>query len=981
MQPRDLFLAPHLNQDDLCAYLRSHGLYDPEKADRLIGGWAERGLPPSLLADFAAPLLEQCRRSADADALVARLDDLFSAAPGLRSFLSQWIDDPQAFEWLARLLAASSYIAETLRRNPEWTYWLTRPEHLFAVRRRDALIDLARSSAESFRGTDKALDALRRFRRREALRIAAQDVLRIGDVREITQQLSHLADAVMDCVYEILMRDFPAPACLAIMALGKLGGSELNFSSDIDIVFVHSQEDEPGALRCARRIVKALNDHSPEGRLYRVDLRLRPMGQSGEISYSIDAYRHYFQTWADTTDRLALLKCRAAAGDPALGASFSSMVKNFVYRRYIDLAAVEEIRWLKRRADRQAKSEGAHRRDLKGGPGGIREIEFFVQAFQLLYGGHHAELRTPSTLDALDRLVDRGLVTHGDYRSLKDTYILLRELEHKVQIAADRQTHALPQDERRLDWLARLMEIPESGEGVSPAASMMAELNRRRTAVHDVFRRLFEDQRLPEGFEEFAFNPDLRGPQAAEWLRQRGVERAEDVADGLRMLLDSPAFPHSPARLRNLVANLAPQLVRSSAPMGHPSRLFARLDRLAEAVGTRAGLYQELAENRPFAKRLFTILASSEYLSETLIRNAELLDALGASTVAAPSLEECADAFRCEATPLEREAVRRRKRLQEFKIAAAQIFGERSDRQCRAALSALAEGCVGEALRESVQVLQEPGPESFLILALGKLGGHELTYHSDLDLMLIFDDEAQGAALSAYRRLLKDLRAELEEYTDSGRAYRLDWRLRPEGRHSSPVVPLSALLSYFREGIAPWERLAYVKARPIGPGGLPNPLDSLLWERPFSEEEVGGLVHIRRRKENEQSAEAAGKSYNFKLGRGALLDLQFLVQCLQIQQGVREPGIRPALQALADEGVFSAGERTVLSEGLEFLFRLEACVRLVRDGRAEAISREPGEIRQEAFLLGFEEPAELLREYEAKTAAIRDIFDQRLGVG
>ena len=986
MQPRDLFLSPNVSEEQAREFLSGFGFRDPQRADRLFRELAETTGIPKRLAELAPALLEEAVDSADPDAMLGRLQGLFQSLPNPRNLISFLLEDRHAVSMLVQLLGASNFIAQTLVRNPEYVYWLLDRGTLDPLAALEPFRDGALQSVRHFHKRGAALDSLRRYRRRASLRIAAQDVLRLAGLPQITAQISQLAEAILQVVYDLLAGEFPAPGPrFSVLAMGKLGGSELNFSSDIDLVYAYAdQEDSDAVIRFARAYTEALSEHSGEGRLYRVDLRLRPMGRSGEIAYSLSGFQTYFESWADTADRLAYLKCRFVAGEAALGREFEKQARKFVFRKYVDLAAVEEVRWLKRRTDLKLVARGELKSNLKLGIGGIREIEFFAQAFQMLYGASHPELRTPNTLQALAVLVDRGMIPLADYRELRLAYTFLRTLEHKLQLAEDLQTHTLP---RRPDELAKLGIVMgllpkrppvEASDAAlpSPAAALISKLERHSSNVRRIFEALFEGKRLSDGFEELLLNPSLKGKAGVEWLAWQGIPQAEEIHQGLHMLASAPAFPASPSRLRNHLSNLAPRLIAAAIRIPQPSRLFSRLDRLAESVGSHGGFYQGLAEDPTFAKRLFQLLSCSEFLSDTLIASPQLLDSLARPPEALPAAEGAFFEQLPAAQRQDLDQLRRLKRLLEFKVATAELSGQWATLQCRRQLSRLAEACLKWAVEELLRRNPRWQSSSFLILALGKLGGAELTYHSDLDLVVLYDDSNSSFSTMDYVQLTKELREALEELTEGGRAYRLDFRLRPEGRHGSLAISISAFGRYFEARLQAWERLAFVKARPVLTHGCPNPLDSLLWQRRFSQQDRLELARLRRRKEVELSGEEGRRAHNFKVGKGGLMDIQFVVQYLQVQHQIAGTGTDEALTQLEDAGLLERETARTLRRGLHFLLQLEAMQRLTEERCTDSLPHDSRRLAFLAELMGAQSAQALLKRYTSATSEIRRIYRQ-----
>ena len=984
MRARELLLSSRFSDEEAGRILARSGFRKPSRVARSLR--VVRGLSGDRpeLPELAENLFREVLRAADPDAAILHLATLIESASSPGAFLDLLIQRPRALRTLSGVLGASAYLAQLLLRSPEYVDWLLDRDRLASIPGRDDFLALARAAGPP-ESPETALESLRRLRRRETLRIAAQDVLGYCSPDQTARQVSHLADAVLQRTFDLL-----APAGLesksdfSVLALGKLGGEELNFSSDVDLLYVRADGTDFGrTARFARDLTRALSAITMEGRLYRVDLRLRPMGRSGEIVYSLRAYRSYYQTWGDTPDRLALIKCRHVAGSAALGAQLVGIVQEeFVYKRYLDFAAIEEVRWLKRRAQRQAEKSGSETWDVKLGRGGIREIEFFAQAFQLLYGGSSPDLRTPNTLDALDRLSDGGLISFDDHRTLRDSYLFLRDVEHKLQLVHDLQNHRLPRDPGKLLRLARRLGFGAGTDG--PAAEpgtdeFLEELERRKDQVRRIFESLFGQDPTQRGLERLVLNPDMSREEALGILRANGI-REPEVLDGIAVLEKAPSFPHSPSRMRNLLANLAPHLIDYAGLSSKASRLFTRLDRFSESLNARADLYSELIENRVFRKTLLTVLGTSEFLSETLIHNPELLDSVSRM----PPLEDDAPGMRQSLEQLAKgaenrgNALRVFKRREEFKVALHDLL-EPGPPGTRLRLSHLADTCLRHVIGEILRDFPALRDETFCLLALGKLGEQQMTYHSDLDLLLVYGQRPDKDLSLLFVRLVRRLIQELEDYTGQGRAYRMDFRLRPEGRHGALAIPFPALERYFAARADPWERMAYASLRPVYCQGERLDAEPLIWHgRPFTPDQVRGLDHVRRRKEREVGKEKDGVNYDFKVGRGGLMDIQFVVKYLQLQHGIEGRGTRFGISRLVEAGHLDPDEGRVLSRGAGFLFHLEALQRLLAESPATTLPRDPARCAVTARLMGLDSGDSLLERYRFETTAIRKIYGKFL---
>jgi glutamate-ammonia-ligase adenylyltransferase len=981
MNVRDLFLSPDIDPVETRTLLRSLGFKDPERADQHLQGVVDIVQYPERVADVAPMLLEEMGNSVDADAALRHFESFLEVIPSPTSLLSDLKDSPRALGSLVGLLGASPYLTQSLCRNPEYFYWLTDRKRLETICESDYFRSEADRAIHPFEEPDLALNALRRMRRREFLRIGAQDILGYSSLRQTVSQVSWLAETLLHKTFEILaLEQLPSPEGFTVLGMGKLGGSELNFSSDVDVIFVYEQEDDRDMmLRFARNYFKALTEYTSEGHLFRVDLRLRPMGERGEIAYSERASHQYYSTWADTTDRLALLKCRPVAGDLRLGKRFVNSLGDFVYKKYLDHAAVEEIGWLKRRTDEALRRRGETLTNVKLGLGGIREIEFFVQAFQILYGGTLPELRTSNTLDALRKLVDSGFIEFKEFEALSNAYIFLRDLEHKLQLVHDLQTHSLPDEAAELLRCSKRMGYRRNSDDETLEA-FRRDLEKHSTAVRQVFNSLFQEPGQSRGLEELVLNSVLSEEEALARLRTLDIQNPLAILEGIRLLQKAPAFPHSPSRLRNLLANLVPHLVEKSRELADPRQLFTRFDRFCESLGTRAGLYAEVIENESFATRLLTVLSSGSVLPETLIRYPELLESVVDTPITesyTTSLQQFLDIQDSVEEPLA-DLLGRFKQHEEFKIGVRTLL-EKDNLSSRQSLSELAETCLKKASETALNSHPALRNEPFCLIALGKLGGRELVFHSDLDLVFVFDDSCSEAVSTDFPPFLKELRALLQTYTGTGRTYELDFRLRPEGRHSAEAVPLSHLETYFTGRGEAWERLAYVKARSVIENNLSIPFDTLVLHPPFTPEEIAQLNHVRWRKEKELGREDKSPYYDLKVGHGALLDIQFVTQYLQIQHGISESNTLSAIDKLELREYIDRRTAKTFRKGLRFLFRLEILSDLFGKAQTNQLPREAEENRELGRLMGYSSGAELISRYEAQTSEIRKVYENILG--
>jgi [glutamine synthetase] adenylyltransferase / [glutamine synthetase]-adenylyl-L-tyrosine phosphorylase len=473
----DLLLAPRLDPQQVAALLGPYGFKEPAKADANLQAMADDPTARRLLADILEELLLCASQSADPDQALNHFERFARSAVNKTRLFSYLNESPRSLEILAKTFGGSQHLAEILIRDPLYLYWLTDPQTLYQKRpkreiARDLLRGLKRSTTEQ-----KQLDFLRAFKRREMLHIGVRDLLRLCSVEETLSALSTLAEALTSAALRIckaaLFRKYGIPrrklGGFTILGMGKLGGGELNFSSDVDLVYLHASDDEPNETESAsiesteyfrqlsQRVTLALSDITNEGYLYRVDLRLRPEGRMGNISYSLDGFRRYYYSRGETWERLALLKAYPVAGDIRLGRQFLKMVAPFVCERPFDLEALNEVRGMKQKIDRKVAASRERGRNVKLGFGGIREIELVVQTLQISFGSRYREICERNTLRALAALSANSLLSDDEKNKLTEAYIFLRDVENKLQMVNDAQTHAIPATAGELNALSRML--------------------------------------------------------------------------------------------------------------------------------------------------------------------------------------------------------------------------------------------------------------------------------------------------------------------------------------------------------------------------------------------------------------------------------------------------------------------------------------------------------------------------------------------
>jgi len=507
---KDLLLAPRLDPQQVAAMLSPYGFKEPDKADTNLQALADDAPARRFLADILEELLDNVSQSADPDQALNYFERFARAAVNKIHLFSYLKDSPRTLEILAKTFGGSPYMAEILIRDPQYLYWVTDPQILYGVRKkRDIERELARAM-RTIADERKRLDYLRILKRREMLQIGVRDLLRLCAVEETLTALSTLAEALISGAHWICasaLRDeygIPRRAFggFTILAMGKLGGGELNFSSDVDLIYLYASDQEEvreGSAtitaseyfrRLCQKITVALSEFTGEGYVYRVDLRLRPEGKAGNIAYSLDGFERYYQSRGETWERLALLKAWPVAGDRALGLRFLEMANSFIYGRPFDLRALEEVRGIKRKIDQQMTIRQQRNRNVKLGAGGIREIELIVQALQVRHGAQIPQIRGRNTLKALGSLGDQSLISAEECETLTRAYVFLRDVENKLQMVNDAQTHSLPLEGQELNACARRLGRSD-GELGSASEQFLRDYQHHTGQVNRVFEEIF----------------------------------------------------------------------------------------------------------------------------------------------------------------------------------------------------------------------------------------------------------------------------------------------------------------------------------------------------------------------------------------------------------------------------------------------------------------------------------------------------------
>ena len=896
---------------------------------------------------------------------------------------------------LAAMLASGTYLPDLLFADPERLPHLLADPWLHREKPRELFADEVETACAGARSQVELQRALRRYARGEMLRLGAREIgagigalvlPEHGLTLEVARELSFLADACLEsavrfCAAE-LRAGFGDPVCndsapgFSVIAMGKLGGEELNFSSDIDVIYVYASDDgQAGSLslhefyaRLCKAVTRAISESTGDGFVFRVDLRLRPEGQIGALCNSLAAVESYYESFGRTWERQALLRARHAAGDPWLGGSFLKTVEPFVFPRIAGAHTLEEVRSL-RKMFVAANSEASW--DVKLGTGGIRDVELVAQVLQLLYGGKRRDLRERTTLPALSKLELAGLLTDQENRTLTSAYRLLRRIEHRLQLEHGQQTHRLPVDEAGIACLARRL-------GFSGADEFTAVVEDKRAAVCAIADTLGEPTSGPPATVLRMLAPTTSNADLAAELGAAGFRDLEQGAYNLEI-----------ARGR-----LPPEWLEEAISSPDPDRALALFRDLA--LRASLGLFALLRENRQLLRMLAVLFGTSERLSRHLIVHAELWPELTRG-LGAPMPEATAwrEEFAARLADCDYEtALRRMRRFQAeeiLRIGVHDVAGSLGHQDVSAQLVRLAETCLAESLRRIAADLavRFGSPDSELtILVLGSCGAREMRYGSDLELVFLYERDGTTSAGMEHQewfaRLAQRLISALGALLDEGRLYSVDTRLRPSGSQGLLVTSYRAFEEYHQEQAAPWERVALLRGRiacmlPLHRGqddssNFSQRLDGVAYQHSIPEAVLQGeLLRMRKRIEQER---APSGPLHLRFSPGGLTDLEFIAAWGQLRHGGGDLGLRTTNPFQALSRMVSRGDMDArLLDHYHFLARASLRLRLLRDYADDRLTTKDEQPLARSLGLG---QAQLGSELRLRMTEVRAEFVRQL---
>jgi glutamate-ammonia-ligase adenylyltransferase len=935
--------------------------------------------------DAAANLLARLRGSAP---LRGRLLAVLGASSGLADHLAAHPEDWAVLDALGSVRPT----AQALQRQMLAAVGADPDDPPWGVRLGKAAPDAGR----------ERVTALRLAYRRAVLSLAGRDLGEALSAEDVAAELADVAAAVLTAALAVAVAEQPADAAacrLAVIGLGKCGGRELNYVSDVDVVFVAEPVDpsdaEQPALASATRVATALMRICREA-AWEVDAALRPEGKAGPLVRTVHGHRAYYEQWASTWEFQALLKMRPVAGDPDLGRAYVDALWPLVWQAGDRPGFVAEVQAMRRRVEEHIPPAHADR-ELKLGRGGLRDVEFAVQLLQLVHGRVDESLRVGGTLPALTALGAGGFVGRDDAATLIASYRFLRTVEHRLQLARLRRTHLIPSDETQLRWLARSMGFKPDARGTAVDV-LRAELALHTREVRRLHEKLFYRPLLSAVARVPGEYLQLNSQAAGDWLRALGF------ADPEAALRHLAALTGGVSRSASMQKYLLPVLLQTFASCPNPDAGLLAYRQVSEALGATSWYLRLLRDEGQVAERLAQLLGSSQYVASLLTRTPEALRILADDAELEPrSVDALAGAWRQAAARAPDPAagmqvLRGLRRHELLRIACADLLGRLDVVRVGRALTDVAVATLRAGLDVALRAhAEEAGiepadePMDLAIIGMGRLGGGEMGYSSDADVLFVHrprdgaDENEAAAAANAVAHTLRRLLAE----PGPDPAFPVDADLRPEGRQGALVRSLDAFREYYERWVSVWEVQALLRAVPVAGderlgADFVALIDPLRYpDGGLSAEQVAEIRRIKARVERERLPRGADPATHTKLGRGGLADVEWTVQLLQLEhagadRALRLPGTPESLDALRDAGVLTARQAEALCAAWETATRARNAIFLVRGRPSDQLPRPGLELAGVARACGYgpdAEPGQFVDDYRRTTRRARAVVE------
>ncbi len=856
---------------------------------------------------------------------------------------------------------------------------------------------------------------LRQFKNSRIALIALSDVSGTADLQTTVRCISELARAILDTSFRYacsLNAQLPDRG-FSILGMGKLGADELNYSSDIDIMYMaadhlHQQLGVETITRFAEQLTAVLSSQTTDGIMYRVDLDLRPDGKQGMLVPSLSRMLTYYEAWGQTWERLAMIKASHGAGDRELSGSFLNDIEPFIFRRYLDFSTIDALKDIKQRIQLSLIKGLDQAWDVKLGEGGIRELEFYTQVIQLIRGGREKGLRIKATIPALEMLSQLEVLHRDDAGRLIQSYILLRTLEHRIQQYQMLQLHKMPQDKRSERRVLRGILAPGERLSADAHSTASAKLVQAKETVHRFFQQLFYEQekiietQRPDDVVRL-FLPGTPEKDVRQKLQTMGFRDIGRILDYITVLREGVPGTRYSEKTKRIFTWLSPVFLKGASETVDPDAAIEHLVEFMKKIGARGIFFSLLKENPKTMSTLIQFFSMSDYLSHLLINYPEYLDSLVLARYV--SLERSYQDMYDELSAAYHQLTEYEDKLRlirEFKIKETLRIGinDINDNlnivEVSEQLSTLADVIISITLEFVMEELEPvygtiPGGEDsgIVVIGMGKLGSMELNYNSDLDLVFVYNSERQTTRQFSpqeyFSKVVQRFITAISISTEIGHAYTIDTRLRPSGNLGPLVASIGSFTQYHRESSMMWEKQALLKARGItGPPALVGRFFAAIQDVMGSVSKDAGLraqIHDMRMR-LEKSVDHDTADFNFKKGVGGLMDIEFIVQYLELLYGSEDPALYErntylALEVLMEKGYLSKKDMDRLKDGYMFLRKLENRMRIDRDFSVEKIPKNEKDLEPIAMRMGFKGSTcgrDFLAALTEKTSGIRNIY-------
>lgn len=921
---------------------------------------------------------------------------------------------------LEAIFGNSPYLGQLLVRNPDIAVQaLDRgPDAIFE----EIITELQAGMAE-VTSAEKMMPVLRQAKNRAALLIALADIADVWAIGQVTRALSDLADVSLNLAVRGLLRQlstngiFSLPAGdtpeadsgVVILALGKLGARELNYSSDIDIMILY----EPGKLDCsdrdelpqemvrlARLLMRVMDERTADGYVFRTDLRLRPDPGATPLAIPIPAAEAYYESVGQNWERAAMIRARACAGDIAAGNAFLQHLSPFIWRKHLDFAAIQDIHSIKRQitAYRGGGTIAVNGHNVKLGRGGIREIEFFAQTQQLIWGGRSPTLRTSDVCETLDALADHGRIEPSTAQEMQEAYCYLRRLEHRLQMVDDHQTHSLPKTDEQIEDIAIFAGYPDG-------TAFRDDLVRRLSLVETHYAELFEEEPDLGGSGTLVFTGNENHPDTIKTLEDMGFGDGASVSTMIRRWHTGRYRATRSVRSRELLTELMPRLLEALAKRSDPNAAIARLDAFLSGLPSGVQLFSLFYANPSLLDLVAEIMGDAPKLSEWLSRNPRLLDHVLSHDFFDQVAEQ--DVLHRELKTALAEAhdfqdvldiTRRWTNDRKFQTGVQVLQGVADGHAAGPTFTAIAETVIADLWPAVEEEFSGPGGDHGMVpgggmaaIAFGKLGGRELMPESDVDLVFVYDapedaEESDGdkplAASVYYMRLSQRIVGAIEALTGEGRLYEVDTRLRPSGSKGPAASRFESFRRYYAESAWTWEFMALTRARAFAGSPdlihrLEEEIHSILTKPRDPDQLVIDVAKMRKRMAKEHRGQSR---WDIKHRRGGLVDAEFMVQYLQLRHAADHPEILSsnavtAIDNLAEAKLIDGQFATDVGDALRLWHRVQTVLRLTTTDNIDDEDRADGPRRALVRAIGVEDFDTLVATMEETAANVRRQFE------